>query len=357
MERASKIKNYQKVKPNEKNLDNLTSPEDTLLYTHMNEEKKKSKLFRYARNIIVTMGGTSLVAVVLYFLKGNLGILLAVFISLASVTLLFGPRGTILTIWWCSVCVLHRLSRLCFRPQFTYVDNLTKTSRRVTTLPPRPEVPHRRIICISDTHTLHSKLTIPEGDILVHCGDILILNEEIKNKNLCVETSPLALLKSFNTWLGELPVKAKVVIAGNHDRICQASGAEKISQILSNAIYLENSSAVVDGVRFFGIPMSPHGNISYNAWQYTDNDLRTIIESFSEKYSDFPTVDILVIHSKPFGIIESFVAEKNPKYILSGHYHHRYGATFNENSVFINCATLNSLYTPFHPPVVFDYIL
>jgi Icc-related predicted phosphoesterase len=258
-------------------------------------------------------------------------------------------------IWWCCVIVIHRIQRLFVKPKFTFIDYLTKTSRRVSILPPRPTVPHRRIICISDTHTLHTKLTIPEGDILVHCGDILLLNEE--NLNLCINTSPPALLNSFNTWLGEQPVKARVVIAGNHDLFCQVSGSDQISQILSNAVYLENTSATVEGIRFFGIPISPHGNRTYNAWQYPEYELKRFMESLIEKSSDMPTVDILVTHAKPFGSLEDFVKEKNPKFILSGHHHHRYGVGFSEQGVFINCATLNSLYMPFHPPVVFDYIL
>jgi predicted phosphodiesterase len=29
-----------------------------------------------------------------------------------------------------------------------------------------------KIVCISDTHGLHRNLSIPEGDILIHAGDI-----------------------------------------------------------------------------------------------------------------------------------------------------------------------------------------
>ncbi len=28
-----------------------------------------------------------------------------------------------------------------------------------------------RVVCISDTHNQHQKLTIPDGDILIHGGD------------------------------------------------------------------------------------------------------------------------------------------------------------------------------------------
>lgn len=29
-----------------------------------------------------------------------------------------------------------------------------------------------KIVCISDTHGMHRKMKIPEGDVLVHAGDI-----------------------------------------------------------------------------------------------------------------------------------------------------------------------------------------
>lgn len=30
----------------------------------------------------------------------------------------------------------------------------------------------KKIICVSDTHGLHRKLDVPDGDILIHAGDI-----------------------------------------------------------------------------------------------------------------------------------------------------------------------------------------
>ena len=61
-----------------------------------------------------------------------------------------------------------------------------------------------RIVAISDTHNRLDKIKIPEGDVLVHAGDLTnrgTLNELVRAA----------------TVLRALPHKRKVIIAGNHD--------------------------------------------------------------------------------------------------------------------------------------------
>jgi predicted phosphodiesterase len=33
-----------------------------------------------------------------------------------------------------------------------------------------------RIVCISDTHSMHRQIEVPEGDLLIHAGDCLYVN-------------------------------------------------------------------------------------------------------------------------------------------------------------------------------------
>ena len=61
-----------------------------------------------------------------------------------------------------------------------------------------------KIICLSDTHNQHEHLSVPNGDILIHAGDITSTGERED-------------FIKFNDWLGRLPHKHKIVIAGNHD--------------------------------------------------------------------------------------------------------------------------------------------
>lgn len=64
--------------------------------------------------------------------------------------------------------------------------------------------PAVRVVCISDTHSLHDTISVPQGDILVHAGDLT-------NGGTVEE------LQAAIDWLKRLPHREKVVVAGNHD--------------------------------------------------------------------------------------------------------------------------------------------
>lgn len=104
-----------------------------------------------------------------------------------------------------------------------------------------------RVVAISDTHCKHGALTMPAGDILVCAGDF-------------TRRGTVAEIKDFNDWLGRLPYKHKVVVAGNHDLLfdsefynqhwqtwaktkedCQPDTAQKL---LTNATLYLNHEAV-----------------------------------------------------------------------------------------------------------------
>ena len=62
-----------------------------------------------------------------------------------------------------------------------------------------------RLVLISDTHELHRELDVPDGDILIHCGDISMMSRS------------LAAIEDFDDWLGGLPHKVKLLVPGNHE--------------------------------------------------------------------------------------------------------------------------------------------
>ena len=100
-----------------------------------------------------------------------------------------------------------------------------------------------RIVCVSDTHGYHELTTIPDGDILVHAGDIC-------------RHGGLEDVDDFNRWLGKLPHRHKVVICGNHDWCFQEKPAEARARI-TNAIYLQDSGCEIEGLKFYGSPWTP----------------------------------------------------------------------------------------------------
>ena len=109
-----------------------------------------------------------------------------------------------------------------------------------------------KIVCISDTHHKHSKVIIPDGDVLVHAGD-------------CTNMGSLNDLRDFAKWLDRLPHQNKICIAGNHD-FCFQNELAKSRKILENSCtYLHGESAVIDGLKFYGFPWQPRfGHWAFN---------------------------------------------------------------------------------------------
>ena len=51
----------------------------------------------------------------------------------------------------------------------------------------------------------------------------------------------------FNNWLGKLPYKTKIVIAGNHEVGFNNFRRRDIQKILTNCIYLQDKELVIEG--------------------------------------------------------------------------------------------------------------
>jgi hypothetical protein len=101
---------------------------------------------------------------------------------------------------------------------------------------PLPNKPAIRVICISDTHT-HTP-SIPDGDLLIHAGDL-------------TNSGTIKDIQAQLDWLASLPHRHKVFVAGNHDSYFdpksrqpedKASGAKLNYHDLH---YLQNESLVL----------------------------------------------------------------------------------------------------------------
>jgi hypothetical protein len=116
-----------------------------------------------------------------------------------------------------------------------------------------------RFVCISDTHGKHDSIDVPDGDVLIHAGDF-------------THNGTHRQIQRFNDWLGSLPHRHKIVIAGNHELSLDAPWYLKYGrkrhrefhdpviskQILKNCTYLENTSIMIDDtIHIFGSPNTP----------------------------------------------------------------------------------------------------
>jgi len=246
--------------------------------------------------------------------------------------------------------------RLFYKDHFMY---LPEPGKKPIITKSKPSLPnHLRFVCISDLHSKHDNIAIPNGDILIISGDI--------TSRLSFE-DPAQQLKKFNDWLGSLPHSYKIVISGNHDHICEDLKLSEVKEILSNAIYLQDEVAVIHGLTFYGSPCSPRGMTMNTAFQLPRKS-----DQLKRKWSKIPSnVDVLITHTPPSGILDrnkgceilrEVVMDRKPKYHIFGHVHDSYGTIsffhpgFRSTS-FINGATLNKLYLPVNYPVVFDHSL
>lgn len=202
-----------------------------------------------------------------------------------------------------------------------------------------------RIVCISDTHMRHRSVRIPEGDVLVHAGDI-------------TRRGDLADLVSFNAFLGELPHPVKIVIAGNHDFCLERQPLES-EAVLTNAIYLRDRAVVAAGLTIYGSPWQPR----FFDWAFNLDRGRAL----QEKWDLIPEgLDVLVTHGPPsdFGDrvgtgervgcadLLAAVRRLRPRLHVFGHIHEDAGVWRDGPTTFVNASTCDLAYRATQPPIV-----
>ncbi|MCI0702381.1 MAG: metallophosphatase domain-containing protein [Planctomycetia bacterium] len=188
-----------------------------------------------------------------------------------------------------------------------------------------------RIVCVSDTHGRHQLTEVPAGDILIHAGDV-------------TTHGSLEDAEEFNRWLGTLPHRHKIVIAGNHDFCFQEPPAEARERI-TNASYLEDSGCEIEGLKFYGSPWT----LLFFNWAFMLSE-----EELADKWARIPNdTDILITHGPPHGILDETnrgecagslsllhrVYEVKPRLHVFGHIHEAAGRSDFGGITFLNAST------------------
>lgn len=182
----------------------------------------------------------------------------------------------------------------------------------------------RRIWHISDTHTFHELLTVPENiDIVIFSGDCSNPRDPYLNEPE---------VKAFIQWFKELPIEHKIFVAGNHDSSIEKGLVKKIDFSGYNIHYLENDYINIDGIKIFGSPYTP----TFGNWSFMK--ARDKMDKLWSKVDD--DVDIFIVHGPPKTILDlSYSRDHNleycgcnalkrhilgrikPKFCLFGHIH------------------------------------
>lgn len=206
-----------------------------------------------------------------------------------------------------------------------------------------------RIVAISDTHTQHRKLKVPDGDVLLFAGD-----GEFRSARDLID---------FNSWLSELEHDYIIVVAGNHDFFCERYPGQ-VNDHLMEAVYLKDSSFELDnGMTVWGSPMTK----TFLDWAFMESE-----ENLDRHHwSKIPKkTDILLTHGPAFGHLD--VAHPKQKgnlgsetlarriealkipYVFCGHIHGGYGIKKTKDTTYINCSVLDEDYQLVNEPVVID---
>ena len=205
----------------------------------------------------------------------------------------------------------------------------------------------RSIWFISDTHGEHEALSVPDVDMVIHCGD------ESNNGNAWFNEPES---REFFDWYGSLSTPNKVFVPGNHSTAIE-QGLLK-PELYPEIDFLIHASATWEGLSLFGSPYTP----AFHEWAYMRS--RDELDAY---WASIPTgLDILVTHGPPRGIRDRChdrltstplnvgcerllfhtTQRVRPRFHAFGHIHdesgvQNFGCTTQGSTQFLNCACVN----------------
>lgn len=203
-----------------------------------------------------------------------------------------------------------------------------------------------KLVCISDTHLTHrwDKISVPEGDVLIHAGDAL-------------SQGSIQELGIFQKWFLAFPHKHKIFVPGNHDWCFQTMFT---AASMDFPVVLSDSGIEIEGVKFWGSPWQPE----FMNWAF--NLPRGA--QLKAKWNLIPDdTDVLITHGPPYGILDRVgkehvgcedlreaVSRVRPKVHVFGHIHCDAGQFNSGTTQFVNAAICNERYYPIHPPITVE---
>lgn len=212
-----------------------------------------------------------------------------------------------------------------------------------------------KLVFISDTHCQLNKVIVPEGDILIHSGDLTYQG------TLREVSTELKILRDKTPNF-----KHRLLICGNHDRLGEKN--ESLMRQLcaeNNITYLQNESVVIDGIKFYGAPQQPE----FFNWAFNVPRGASIKRYWDAIPDD---TNVLITHGPPFGILDMItpvnlkghlgceelykrvIRLPNLKFHAFGHIHGNYGVRTIFNTTFINASICKENYAPLNSPITIE---
>lgn len=205
-----------------------------------------------------------------------------------------------------------------------------------------------KVVCISDTHSMHEDLIIPDGDLLIHGGDFCRYGD-------------LDEVIHFVNFIKNQPHKFKVIIAGNHDFPLENKYKAEAENLILNSgcIYLNDSGVTLEGFNIWGSPVQPE----FGGWAFNRKRGSEIKRHWDLIPED---TDILITHGPPLGILDSIydsrtvgckelldrVQSISPRLHVFGHIHESYGLEKVGQTLFVNASSVDFAYSGLREPIV-----
>jgi len=206
-----------------------------------------------------------------------------------------------------------------------------------------------KLVFISDTHNQHKNINVPDGDFIIHCGDVSGMGYKSE-------------IKSFLDWFSDLPHRNKIMIPGNHDFLFEDSYDLAKNMVDAKGIVcLIDSGIEIEGIKFWGSPITPY----FNNWAF--NRFRgSSIEKHWDKIPD--GIDVLITHGPPAYLqnylsmvlegedvgcedLYKAIQRVKPKINAFGHIHEGYGTSEEDGILYMNCSILNRRYSIQNKPI------
>lgn len=211
------------------------------------------------------------------------------------------------------------------------------------------------IIGVSDTHGKHDQVNVPNGDVLIHCGDF-------SNRGTPLE------FEEFLHWFSKQPHTHKIMIPGNHDWCLeQNEGAcRSLVKAIGGVNLLIDESIEIMGFKIYGSPWTP----KFGNWSFMRSR-----SAMSQIWSKIPNdTDILVTHGPPYGHNDFVPARRGMGRVVGcleltkrvyeldlllhmfGHIHAGYGQSKCDSlrTQFVNCAMCDETYSPTNLPQIIN---
>jgi Icc-related predicted phosphoesterase len=219
-----------------------------------------------------------------------------------------------------------------------------------------------KIIGISDTHCRLRKIDVPEGDLLLHAGDLTFRGDIQEISQELRELGRIA--KNFKDGC--------VLVPGNHDWLFERnmSLAKQMCEDVGVTV-LHQESVQIQGLNIFGSAFSPE----FCNWAF--NVPRG--QALKEKWAQIPdNTDILITHGPPMGILDGVNRYNHSigeweienvgcadlynriqrldrlKAHFFGHIHCGYGSLKRGNVEFFNASICTEEYKPLNKPLTVE---